>query len=124
MFSRGEEFAHSLACNMGDQDPVLEAAILTAAVLGFLIGPCSGFARLFNANTMENIEEYATLKGSWSLSECFVLRHPCLSRSLIWRRGRKPSGLCRMWFPAPALRKISDPGFIPPELLPLDHGWC
>src|SRR2546427_11587870 len=37
-------------------------AILTAAVLGFLIGLVVG-SQTFYANTMENIEEYATLKA-------------------------------------------------------------
>src|SRR6266849_6707382 len=56
-------------------------AILTAAVLGFLIGLLDVSQTIY-ANTMENIEEYATLKAlgaSQHLLACIVLTQALLS---------------------------------------------
>src|SRR5256885_11618636 len=55
-------------------------AILTAAVLGFLIGLVVVSQTIY-ANTMENIEEYATLKALGA-SQSFVARI-VLSQALI-----------------------------------------
>src|SRR5437762_5119138 len=55
-------------------------AILTAAVLGFLIGLVVVSQTIY-ANTMENIEEYATLKALGA-SQAFVARI-VLSQALI-----------------------------------------
>ena len=94
------------------------SAILTAAVLGFLIGLVVVSQTIY-ANTMENIRRICDVEGSWSLPS-FCGSHRAHAVPDL-RRGRKHSGPARSGS-GHELRKISDSVDSYSVVAACDHG--